>query len=216
MKRLSLYRSTLALIVLATSHSALAATGYCSLGASNGLSTANMSLVGSNADDCYGVVSGNDNLAAINALNWGSNWSFVLKQAYAGQTATGSFSGLDFSLIANAGKTGTWTLRVSDSNGVTPLNLPAELDLVAVLKAGNGYAAYLFDDTVLGVTNSGQWSVNFLNNGDQIPDLSHISLYARIDGDHGIPSAVPEANTYAMMLCGLGLIGLLTRRQTQG
>jgi len=43
---------------------------------------------------------------------------------------------------------GSWSLAARDVNGASLLDLPVELDVAAVLKASNRYAAYLFDDAV--------------------------------------------------------------------
>jgi hypothetical protein len=152
---------------------------------------------------------GNDTQSAINSLAWGNDWTFLTKDE-AMRPAT--FMGVEFALDT-AGKTGgTWTLAGTDTNGAALLNLPLELDLVVVLKASNRYAAYFFDDAVFDGTDGGTWSIAFENHGGQIPRLSHMSFYVRIDEDGGIPSAIPEAQTYAMMLAGLGLVGFMARR----
>lgn len=62
--------------------------------------------------------------------------------------------------------------------------------------------------------NDGTWTIAFTNNGGQVPDLSHLSLYTWIDAEGGIPP-IPEAQTYAMMLVGPGLVGFMARRRTR-
>lgn len=62
--------------------------------------------------------------------------------------------------------------------------------------------------------NDGTWTIAFTNNGGQVPDLSHLSLYTRIDAEGGSPP-IPEAQTYAMMLVGPGLVGFMARRRTR-
>jgi hypothetical protein len=186
-----------------------AAASYCSEGNTNGLSLADMTLGGALATDCYGVVMGNDKLSAVNSLDWGSDWTLLTKDE---SMLPATFTGLEFDLDTSGSTSGVWSLAASDVNGTPLLNLPVELDLVFVLKAGNRYATYFFDDAVLGGTDSGTWSIAFENHGGQIPGLSHLSLYARIDEDGGIPSAIPEAQTYAMFLAGLGLVGFMARR----
>jgi hypothetical protein len=199
-------------LVAALSAQPAAAASYCSAGAADGLSLADMTFNGALATGCYGVVMGNDKLDAVNSLAWGNDWTLLAKDE---TMLAATFMGIAFELGTSGGKSGTWTLAGTDHNGASLLNLPAELDLVAVLKASNRYAAYFFDDAVLDGTDGGTWSILFENNGGQIPDLSHLSVYARIDEDGGTPSAIPEAHTYGMMLVGLGLVGFMARHRVR-
>lgn len=182
-----------------------AAASYCSNGNLDGLSLADMTFNGTAATDCFGVVIGNNKLADINSLAWGNDWTFLDKGASA-------FMGVEFARDASGHTAGNWSLAGTDLNGSALLNVPMELDVVAVLKASNRHAAYYFDDVVLDGTDGGTWSIAFANHGGQIPGLGHLSFYVRVDGDGGVPSPVPEARTYAMMLVGLGLVGLMARR----
>jgi hypothetical protein len=186
-----------------------AAASYCSNGALDGLSLADMTFNGAVATDCYGVVMGNDKLTPINSLAWGNDWTFLAKDE---STYPTSFMGVEFALDSSGHTDGSWSLATTDLNGGALLNLPMELDVVAVLKASNRYAVYYFDDVVLDGADGGTWSIAFENHGGQIPHLSHMSFYVRVDEDGGIPSAIPEAQTYAMMLVGLGLVGFMARR----
>lgn len=199
-------------LAVALSAQPAAAASYCNAGGSDGLSLGDMTFNGAAASDCYGVVIGNDKLAAVNSLAWGSDWTLLTKDE---SMLPATFMGIEFVLGTTGGKSGTWTLTATDLNGGPLLNLPAELDLVAVLKASNRYAAYFFDDAVLDGTDGGTWAIPYVNHGGQIPDLSHLSLYVRIDEDGGVPAAIPEAHTYGMMLVGLGLVGLMARRRAR-
>lgn len=189
-----------------------AAASYCSSGNTDGLSLADMTLNSTLATDCYGVVMGNDKLSAVNSLAWGSDWTLLTKDE---SPAPATFMGIAFDLDTTGGKWGGWSLDARDVNGASQLNLPVELDVVVVLKASNRFAAYLFDDAVFDGTDGGTWSIAFENQGGQIPRLSHMSFYVRIDEDGGIPSAIPEARTSAMMLAGLGLVGFMAWRRAR-
>ena len=188
-----------------------AAASYCG-GNADGLSLADMTLNGVLATDCRGVVMGNDKLSAVNSLAWGNDWTLLTKDE---SPVPATFMGVEFDLDTMGGKWGSWSLAARDVNGASPLDLPVELDVVAVLKASNSYATYLFDDAVFDGTDGGTWSIAFQNQGGQIPKLSHMSFYVRIDEDGGLPSAIPEAQTYAMMLVGLGLVGFMARRRAR-
>lgn len=193
------------------------ATTYCGAHPSNGtLAKADMEFNGLNASDCYGVAAGNDNAAAINGLTaWQDpigDWALLAKTDPDSGVGANTLSGIDFTLSASGDTAGTWTLSAFDSNGPAYANLPTFMDFVAVLKASNGFAAYFFDDVEVGAVNDGSWTIAFTNRGGQTPDLSHLSLYTRVGLDGGIPP-IPEAQTYAMMLAGLGLVGWATRRR---
>jgi hypothetical protein len=165
------------------------------------------------ANDCYGVVGGNitgggrfAGAPVLNAMDWGSGWTYLDSP---GASLT-TFMGLNFSVEATSGSSGTWTLTAEDING-GPLLAPVSIDLVVGLKAGNEYALWGFDNIVVDGSDSGTFSIAFTNNGGNHPDLSHIILFARESGGGSI-AAIPEADTYAMMLAGLGLVGWMARR----
>ncbi|MDO9466302.1 MAG: PEP-CTERM sorting domain-containing protein [Thiobacillus sp.] len=195
------------------------AASYCGSSLSNGegLSKDDMSFNAASATDCYGVASGNDNASDINALaNWqdpAGNWALLAKSDD-GSVGSGILSGINFTLSATAGTVGTWTLSAVDTNGPAYADLPVTMDFVGVLKASNGFAAYYFDDALVSSSNAGTWTIAFTNRGSQFPDLSHLSLYTRVDATGNIPP-IPEAETYAMMLVGLGLVGFMVRRRTR-
>jgi hypothetical protein len=209
-----------ALATMLASGSAMAAASYCGASLTNldDLSKDDMTFNSQSASDCYGVSSGNDNAVTINTLtSWqdpAGTWALLAKSdtAVNNGVSYGSASGIDFILSASAATEGTWTLSAFDSNGPAYANLPASMDFVGVLKAGSGFAAYFFDDVEVSEGNSGTWAIAFTNNGGQEPDLSHLSLYTRLDANGAILTAIPEARTYTMMLVGLGLVGFMARR----
>lgn len=193
----------------------VSAASYCGASLTNGdgLSKGDMTFNAIAATDCYGVVVANDSAASINGLvNWQQSplqWSLLVKSDGAN---TSQLSGIQFTLASTPGTSGTWTLSAVDTNGAAYANLPATMDFVGVLKGSNRYAAYFFDDLLVGGANGGTWEITFVNNGGNFPNLSHMSLYTRVDAVGGIPTAIPEAQSYAMMLAGLGLVGFVARR----
>jgi len=210
------YQSALAGALLTVGLSTLSmsaqAAGYCNLStATEGISTSNMTFNSINASDCYGVAAGNINpgdAATVNALAWGSGWSYLDSTDDAGVT----FMGIDFTVVATAGSVGSWTLTGTDTNGGAPLNFPTSLDFVVGLKAGSEYALWGFDNAVVDGSDSGTFSIVFTNNGGQNPALSHLIVFGREAGG-GTVGMVPEADTYAMLLAGLGLVGFAARRK---
>ena len=189
------------------------ASGYCSAGmATEGIATSNVTFDGASAADCYGVVTGNLNgnegAAFLNGMSWGSGWTYLDST----DAASATFMGLKFSVAATPGATGSWTLTGIDTNGGAALNFPASLDFAVGLKAGNEFAVWGFDNVVVDGSDSGTFNIVFTNKGGNNPDLSYLIVFGRESGGGSI-TAVPEADTYAMLLAGLGLVGFATRRK---
>lgn len=192
---------------------ALPSPGYCfNNTASGGITSAGVTLNSMAAADCYGVVSGNINSAAdLNglSLSWGSNWAYLDST----DASNATWMGLTFTASAPLNTGANWTLTGTDTNGTTPLNLPTALDLVVGLKAADRYALWGFDNVVVNSgANDGTFTIEFKNNGGQIPDLSHMIVFGR-EADGGTITMVPEAETYVMMLAGLGLVGFAAARR---
>lgn len=210
-------RGALLAAALSTCFGAAQAASYCAPGTTNvdGMSTSNMTFNGVASNDCFGIVSGNDDLASINALaNWNGpgtadDWLYQLKDNAPGNATagTGNFFGVSWTLQASLTSPGTWTL-----NGVGAL--PQTLDFVGVLKGSNSHAAYFFDDRTVTTTNNGTFSIVFTNNGGNIPNLSHMSLYFRQGGGGG-NNNTPEPASLALVGAGLIAAAALRRRQVK-
>lgn len=201
--------------VASQAHAAQAAPttpGYCLGGtATEGIAVGNVTLNSMIADDCYGVVGDNINSAAdMNGLNltWGSNWVYLDSNS----ASSATWMGLKFTVTAPTTTDGNWTLTGEDKNGTLPLSFPVDLDFAVALKAGNEYALWGFDNVSVDGTNGGTFTIVFKNNGDQIPNLSHMTVFGREAGG-GTIATIPEADTYAMLLAGLGLVGFAARRK---
>lgn len=206
--------------VTALSMSALLASGvaqaiptYCSAGSphADGLSVSDVTFRGSNADDCFGVQLGNDSGAHGAFIGWNGYEQLVSDDA-GGAGVNSNWMGVNWSLSgATSQRDGTYTLRWSDP---LPVSLPLMLDLVVITKASDRFASYLFDRELFQSSPSsttGTWHISYRNNGNRIPNLSHLSIWARVS-----PNRVPEPGTLGLLALGLGGMGLtLARRKAQ-
>ncbi|MED5619943.1 PEP-CTERM sorting domain-containing protein [Ideonella sp. BN130291] len=184
MKLLSLSVLASALVAALPAHAALTATGV----ACDGHGTSMTSLAG--YVDCSGSWRGNnvnqaDDVAAQVMSDWGA----------------GSLTMVDVT-GGNHGSTGT-------------LNFAAQTGMfVLALKAGTAFSLYEFDGSqVAGGISSISYDtlgVGFFSGRDNKnihfgQRLSHADIY--------YATPVPEPETYALMLAGLGVVGFLSRRR---
>ncbi|HKX42163.1 MAG TPA: PEP-CTERM sorting domain-containing protein [Burkholderiaceae bacterium] len=169
-------------------------------------STEDVTYNGADSDAC--VISGvnpqqgpNGNTSGF-ASSLGSGWSLLAKIDGSGNVSYGSLPGITFSSSISGipGTSGTWTL--SADQAVT-------LDLVFAMHGSNRSGAFLFDDLSIGSSGSGTWEINWPNNGGNIPNYSNLTLFVR----DVVVTPVPEPETYALMLAGLGAIGFMARRR---
>lgn len=208
--------------------STAAAASYCSAtGSPNaaGMTLGDVTFSGNTpstaADDCFGIVSGNDANSDINALigtGWGTGWALLAKDDAGGDS--GSFGGVTFDLTAVGLGTdgGTWTLTASPAD-----LLPLYVDFIVALKGSNEFALWLFDDAVVGGADGGAWTSVFTNSNDKLQGLSHLSLYVRQGAvppgnspgtpPGSPPGTVPEPSGLALAALALVAAGAARRRR---
>lgn len=207
--------------------SAHAAPGYCLPApsqASFGISVTNMTFRGNNADNCFGVVeNANDSAALLNGNTlvaggvFGGGWTEVAKDDTPGGESSVLFGGLKWFVDASpegGAQSGTWTLTVQEDPS-SP-DLPLVFDLLGVLKGSNDFATYLFSAelfTAANTTGSGTWEVVFATAGNgNIPNLSHLTVYARSGGTP--PETLPEPGSLALLsIAALGAGFVIRRRR---
>jgi hypothetical protein len=211
---------------------ASAAPAYCPVAPApasatneDGLSRDNVTFRSIASDGCYGVVSGNDSLNVLNGVGGGSalfggGWQASVTDGGSDATLFG-YLGLNWTLSApQTLQSGNWTLTIADP---PPISLPVAVDMLVVLKGGSNWAGYYFDDEAFTISGSsaGTFNINFLNNGGQIPGLSHMTLYLRPGtppppcqpGDPNCGGTVPEPGTIALLGFGLAGMALVRRRR---
>lgn len=180
---------------------AAACTGV-SLGTS---STSDFTLNGADADACVISTANpdqgpNGNSSGFSPTPFGTGWTLLAKMT--SDTSPSSLGGVSYnwSLTQNTSTNGSWTFGANQS---------VKLDLVIAMHAANRSGSFLFDDITLTAnqTQNGTWEINWLNNGGQVPGYSNSSLWVRD------VTAVPEPETYALMLAGMAAVGYVARRR---
>ena len=161
------------------------------------------------ADDCQKSLAGNDNLADVTSI-FGAGWTRAFKtespltNTPSGELFTQGNLALTYTGGASSSLTGTWTL-----SGLAP----QVQSFILAVKAGNGNRPnaqsllyYQFNDlSVL----SGDWSTfGLLNNGNNQPELSHITVYTSNAGTTPIPTPA--------LLPGLIGMGVAAMRKRKG
>lgn len=162
------------------------------------------------ANNCHGRQTGNDDVSIVNEI-WGGTWSFLAKD----EGLANEGLGLEW-LLTSSGSSNTyqWSLSATDQNGTAPANLGDIFDFVFVVKSGNGFASYRFDEVSFAGSENGTFVVSFLNNGNQVGAPSHVAMYGRYVGEgDGPPNEVSEPGTLAAASLGLFGLALLRRRQ---
>ena len=117
--------------------------------------------------------------------------------------------------LVNCITAGGKVLTCGNGGSAGSLSFANQTDLFVIsLKAGNAFSLYEFDgSTVLGGISSISFDtlgVGFFSGNPNHPQehfgqgLSHANIYA---------PPVPEPETYAMLLAGLGLVSLVARRR---
>jgi hypothetical protein len=136
-------------------------------------------------------------------------WNLLTKVDGSGLFSSLGSSGLfsNMSWVVNPdGKSGTWSIQSAKD---------VVLDLVMGIHAGGATVSFLFDDQHLAANtnNTGTFKIDWFNNGGNVPGYSNVTFFYQNAVVTPPVSAVPEPETYAMMLGGLALFGLMARKR---
>ena len=110
----------------------------------------------------------------------------------------------------DAGGFGPFTSDPKTTTGTLTFDTPMDGPFVLSLKAGNQFSLFYYDGIGAAISSIDYSTLGVNVNKNGVPNgLSHATLYA------DPVTAVPEPETYALMLAGLGVVGFVARRRKQ-
>ena len=139
-----------------------------------------------------------------------------------GQVDSATFAGYGtFSLVGKSDdpSAGPFSLnQVGATAGTLSFDTAQKGWFVLGIKGGPDYSLYLFDGGTTGISSLSFDTLGIVNgSGAAGPGLSHFALFNAPSLSGPTAAPVPEPDAYALMLAGLGVMGLVAkRRATRG
>lgn len=145
--------------------------------------------------DCAGAFEGNDKNQEADVL------ATILAEF--------GLAGASFLGASDDAANGPFSGNPETNSGTLNFDTAIDDPFVLSLKAGDSFSLFYFDGAGDAISSIDFNTLGVSVNGQGIgSDLSHASVYG------GVP-AIPEPQTYALMLAGLAAVGFMTRRRKQ-
>jgi hypothetical protein len=151
--------------------------------------------------DCAGGFAGENTTPMSNVVE------VTNVETYGGQTWATILGGTDFTEYKDDDSDGGSTTSLFDSNANGTVTFLSAISgpFVLALKYGNEFSAFLYTGGSFAVGDTITFDTDAVRQG-----LSHASLFT-----NNVP-AIPEPETYALMLAGLGAVMFMSRRRKLG
>ena len=156
------------------------------------------SFAASGSVDCAGGFAGENTTPISNVINVANT------ETYGGPTWATIVGGTSFTEYKddNSGAGSTTSLIDGNSNGTVTFLSAVSGPFILALKYGNEFSAFLYTSSTFAVGDAITFNAAADQNG-----LSHAAIYTNS------VTAVPEPETYALMLAGLGVVSFVSKRR---